>query len=179
MAGVVDLIRVIGEDPTREGLADTPRRVVDAWREMCDGYNTDIGELLSRTFPDKSDEMVIVRGIEFVSLCEHHMLPFTGRASVGYVPSIDRVVGLSKIARLVDAFAHRLQVQERLTMQIAAALEEHLAPVGTGVVIAATHSCMSCRGARKAGAEMVTSSLHGVIRYDDKARAEFLRLGAI
>jgi GTP cyclohydrolase I len=171
------LLQHLGEDPTREGLVDTPARVVRALTEMTSGYQLDPAEVLERQFPDDYDEMVIVRGIDFHSLCEHHMLGFTGTATVAYVPAPGRgVVGLSKLARLVDLYARRLQVQERLTMQIADALEAHLQPLGVGVVVAARHSCMGCRGVRKPRAEMVTSAIRGVLRDKPEARAEFLSL---
>ena len=174
---VVRLLEHIGEDPTREGLHDTPARVLRALTEMTEGYRVDIKALLTRTFEsDGYGGMVIVRDVDFVSLCEHHMLPFTGRAAVAYIPGNGRVVGLSKLARLVDAFARRLQVQERMTEQIADALVQHLEPEGVGVVVVAQHSCMSCRGARKADARMVTSSLRGALYDKPEARAEFMRL---
>lgn len=170
---VVRLIEFIGEDPQRAGLVDTPDRVIRAFGEMTEGYKVDVEGLLTRTFEDRCDEMVVVRDIEFTSLCEHHLLPFTGTAAVGYVPK-DRVVGLSKLARLVDAYARRLQVQERMTVQIAEAIETYLDPLGVGVVVAARHSCMGCRGVRKPSAEMVTSSMLGVFRGKPEARTEFL-----
>lgn len=169
------LLQFIGEDPEREGLLDTPKRVVKAYAEMTAGYSEDPAAILSTTFDDRCDEMVMLRGIDFVSLCEHHLLPFTGTAVVGYVPG-DRVVGLSKLARLVECYARRLQVQERLTNQIAYALLDHLDARGVGVVIRAHHSCMGNRGVRKPGAEMVTSAMLGVLRDDTAARAEFLAL---
>lgn len=169
------LLRLIGEDPDREGLVDTPSRVVKALQEMTDGYGMDAAEILSRTFEDTCDEMVVVRGIEFTSLCEHHLLPFVGTAAVGYVPG-DRIVGLSKLARLVDCYAHRLQVQERMTGQIADAINLHLHPQGVGVIVRARHSCMGCRGVRKPDAEMVTSSMLGVLRNKPAARAEFMAM---
>lgn len=176
---VVRLLEHVGEDPTRPGLADTPDRVLRALAEMTSGYQLDPAEILARQFPDDYDEMVIVRGVTFTSLCEHHMLAFTGTATVGYIPAPGLgVVGLSKLARLVDCFARRLQVQERLTMQVADAIEEHLHPVGVGVVIRAEHSCMGCRGVRKPGAEMVTSAMRGALRTKPEARAEFLALSA-
>lgn len=176
---VVRLLQHIGEDPTRPGLADTPGRVLRALAEMTSGYSDDPASILARQFPDSYDEMVIVRGVDFTSLCEHHMLAFTGTATVAYVPAEGRgVVGLSKLARLVDCYARRLQVQERLTMQVADAIEEHLQPEGVGVVLRAQHSCMGCRGVRKPGAEMVTSALRGVLRTKPEARAEFLALAA-
>jgi GTP cyclohydrolase I len=173
--GIKQLIELIDPDYHREGVADTPKRVVKAFKEMTDGYGVDIETLLSKTFEvDNSDEMILVRHIEFVSLCEHHLLPFTGIATVGYMPA-DRVVGLSKIARLVDAYAHRLQIQERLTTQITSALDTYLNTRGSACIIKASHSCMGCRGVRKPSAEMVTSSLTGLFRAT-AARSEFLAL---
>lgn len=172
---VVRLLSFIGEDPTRDGLIDTPSRVVRALAEMTQGYQADVPKLLSTTFDVACDEVVLVRDIDFVSLCEHHMLPFTGTATVGYKPGA-RVVGLSKVARLVDAYAQRLQVQERMTNQIADAMVEHLGAEGVGVVLSASHGCMSCRGIRKSGVRMVTSALRGLFREDARARAEFLAL---
>lgn len=175
---IVRLLEYVGENPEREGLLDTPARVLRAFGEMTEGYGVDVGELLSHTFGDRCDEMVVVRAIEFTSLCEHHLLPFVGTATVAYVPG-ERVVGLSKVARLVDAYARRLQVQERLTVQIASAIEEHLAPLGVGVVVEAHHSCMGCRGVRKPGARMVTSAMLGVFRTKPEARSEFLALAGV
>lgn len=169
------LLEFIGEDPTRDGLRDTPARVVKALGEMTAGYGQSPGAILSTCFDvEECDEMVVVRAIPFVSLCEHHMLPFTGTATIGYIPD-GRVVGLSKLARLVDIFARRLQVQERMTIQIADAIGDHLSPRGVGVVIRATHSCMSARGVGKT-AEMVTSRLRGAILEVPQARAEFMAL---
>jgi GTP cyclohydrolase I len=173
---VVRLLQHIGEDATREGLRQTPARVLRALQEMTDGYRGDAAELLATTFAaDGCDEMVVVHGIPFTSLCEHHLLPFTGAATVGYIPD-GRIVGLSKLARVVDLYAHRLQVQERMTTQIAAAIEHALSPVGVGTVVRARHSCMGCRGARKPEAVMVTSAMLGSLRSDHMARAEFLAL---
>jgi GTP cyclohydrolase I len=172
--GIVRLLEYIGENPERDGLRDTPERVLKAMKEMTVGYNTDIAKILSVSFDVDFDELVVVRNVPFNSLCEHHMLPFTGTATVGYIPR-ERIVGLSKLARLVDAYAKRLQVQERMTKQIADAMLEHIRPIGCGVVVRGNHSCMSCRGINKTG-EMVTSSLHGVLRTDGIARAEFLAL---
>lgn len=174
---VVRLLEHVGENPTRSGLVDTPERVLRALAEMTAGYRDDPAAILSKVFPDSYDEMVVVRGVDFTSLCEHHLLAFTGTATVAYIPQEDRgVVGLSKLARLVECFARRLQVQERLTCQIADALEEHLQPRGVGVVVSARHSCMGCRGVRKPGAVMVTSRLRGLMKEDPAARAEFLAL---
>ena len=172
--GVVRLLEYIGENPERDGLRDTPERVLKAMKEMTVGYSADIANILSVSFDVDFDELVVVRNVPFNSLCEHHMLPFTGTATVGYIPR-ERIVGLSKLARLVDAYAKRLQVQERMTKQIADAMLEHIEPLGCGVVVRGNHSCMSCRGINKTG-EMVTSSLHGVLRNDGIARAEFLAL---
>src|SRR3954469_3518470 len=172
--GIATLLRFIGEDTTRDGLIDTPARVVRAWREMTAGYSDDPAEILSRTFEESSDEMIVLRGISFYSVCEHHMLPFYGTAAVGYLPG--KVVGISKLARLVDCFARRLQIQERLTRQIAESVEEHLEARGVGVIIRAHHLCMGCRGVRQQTTQMVTSAMLGTLRNDAMARAEFLRL---
>jgi GTP cyclohydrolase I len=171
---VATLLRFIGEDPSRDGLADTPARVVKAWREMTSGYDDDPAEILSRTFDETSDEMIVLRGISFYSTCEHHMLPFYGTAAVGYLPG--RVVGISKLARLVNCFARRLQIQERMTRQIAEAIETHLEAKGVGVVLRAHHLCMGCRGVRQEETEMVTSSMLGKLRRDPSTRSEFLGL---
>ncbi|HEX7678483.1 MAG TPA: GTP cyclohydrolase I FolE [Thermoanaerobaculia bacterium] len=171
---VTTILRFIGEDPSRDGLVDTPTRVLKAWREMTSGYDDDPAEILSRTFDETSDEMVVLRGIGFHSTCEHHLLPFYGQVSVGYLPG--KVVGISKLARLVDCFGRRLQIQERLTRQIAESIEEHLQARGVGVIVRAHHLCMGCRGVRQQTTEMVTSSMLGTLRSDPMARAEFLRL---
>lgn len=168
------LLSMIGEDPTREGLRDTPKRVVKALREMTVGLSQQPSDVLGTIFNEHSDQMVVVRGIRFSSLCEHHLLPFHGTATVGYVPN-GRVIGLSKIPRLVQVFAKRPQVQERLTNQIAEALQECLGCRGVGVVIKAHHACMGCRGVVQPDAEMITSALSGVMREDSAARAELLR----
>lgn len=174
-SAVRELINFFGDDPSREGLEETPERFLRGWRELLAGYNQSPEDLM-KTFKDGCcDELVIVKGIDFVSLCEHHLLPFTGVAHVGYLPN-ERIIGLSKIPRLVDVFARRLQVQERLTTQITNALMEHLKPRGAGCVVEATHFCLSCRGAKKQNAVMVTSSLTGVIREDPKTRKEFFDL---
>lgn len=175
-AAVKVLLRHIGEDPDRDGLKDTPARVVKAWTEMTSGVRTnDAAAILGRVFAVPHDQMIVVPTIRFTSLCEHHVLPFTGTAVVAYIPS-DKVVGLSKIPRLVEHFARRLQVQERLTDEIADAMEEHLKARGVGVLIRAQHACMACRGVRQWDAEMVTNGLRGVILSDPMARAEFLAL---
>jgi GTP cyclohydrolase I len=171
---VVTLLRFIGEDPGRDGLLDTPARVVKAWREMTAGYDEDPAEILSRTFDESSDELIILRGVSFYSTCEHHLLPFYGDAAVGYLPG--KVVGVSKLARLVNCFAHRLQIQERMTSQIANAIEEHLGARGVGVILRAHHLCMGCRGVRQQETDMVTSAMLGTLRSDATSRSEFLRL---
>jgi len=175
--GITNLLLLLGEDPTRDGLKDTPKRVIKALQEMTSGYQEDPAEILSRQFDVQYDELVVCKDISFVSLCEHHMLPFTGTAAVGYIQKEGgKVVGLSKLARLVLCFAKRFQVQERLTQQIALALMEHLQCEGCGVLINAAHSCMSCRGVMQPNSKMVTSSLLGVFREDPKVRSEFLSL---
>jgi GTP cyclohydrolase I len=171
---VATILRFIGEDPDRDGLIDTPSRVVRAWREMTSGYGDDPAGILARTFEESSDEMIVLRGITFYSVCEHHLLPFYGTAAVGYLPG--RVVGISKLARLVNCFARRLQIQERMTRQIAEAVEQHLGARGVGVVLRAHHLCMGCRGVRQEETEMVTSSMLGTLRSDATSRSEFFRL---
>lgn len=171
---VKTLLEFLGEDPSREGLRETPSRVVRALREMTGGMQEHPGEILGTVFEEEYDEMVVVQGIEFTSLCEHHMLPFTGTCDVGYVPN-GRVVGLSKIPRLVRCFAKRLQVQERMTRAIASAMMRHLSPLGVGVVVRGRHSCCETRGVRSKNM-MVTSDLRGVMRDKPEARAEFLAL---
>ena len=175
LQAVRTLLAYAGENPDREGLRETPRRVIDALCEMTSGMTEYPGVHLQKQFNEKCDEMVVLRGIPFVSLCEHHMLPFSGTCDIAYIPR-SSVVGLSKLARLLDGFATRLQIQERLTKQVANALQDELEPIGVGVIVRASHSCMSCRGVRKHSSEMVTSSLHGLIKTDERARAEFLGL---
>lgn len=174
---VVRLLQHIGEDPSRDGLLDTPKRVTNAWRELTEGYRQDAREHLAVSFDVAADQMIVVPGIDFVSVCEHHMLPFTGTATVGYVPD-GRVIGLSKFARVVDVYARRLQVQERLTEQIAAIIDEVARPLGVGVRIRAQHSCMALRGVRKPNSTMVTTALTGKFRNDPLVRAEFLAVAA-
>ena len=169
------MIQLIGEDAAREGLRETPERVVRSWKELFSGYGQSPADVLKCDFEaDGYDEMIVCRNVQFYSTCEHHMQPFFGKASVGYLPD-KRVVGLSKLARLVDVFARRLQIQERLTEQIAAALQAHAQPRGVGVVMEAQHFCMVCRGARKEQSSMITSSLKGVFR-EAAARQEFFAL---
>jgi GTP cyclohydrolase I len=170
------LLAYIGEDPDREGLQDTPDRVLRAYGEQFAGYKQDPAEILATTFAEVEgyQEMVLLKDIPFHSTCEHHLQPFEGKAHVAYLPG-DRVVGLSKLARLVDCFARRAQIQERMTRQVASALMEHLAPRGAAVMVEAAHGCMRCRGVRKDGAQMVTSAYEGELAAPD-ARREFLQL---
>lgn len=173
---VVRILQHIGEDPTREGLLDTPKRVLKAFTEMTSGYQLNPADVLSTTFDvGPADELVVVREIPFHSLCEHHLLPFSGTATVAYLPAGSRVVGLSKLARLVDLFARRLQVQERLTTQVAQALMDHAGARGAACIVTGTHHCMCARGVRVEG-RMVTSSLLGVLRENPEARAELMAL---
>ena len=168
------LITEIGEDPERQGLIGTPARVRRMYGELTDGYRADPDTLINNACYDvEYDEMVVVRDIEFFSLCEHHLLPFYGHAHVGYLPR-GRVIGLSKIPRIVDLYAHRLQVQERLTQQVAELLMERLNPKGVACVVEATHLCTMMRGVRKQRATMVTSAMLGTFRRDPKTRGEFL-----
>ncbi len=171
------LLRFIGEDSQREGLLDTPERVIKSYGELFAGYNHDPKEILSTTFEEVEgyDEMIVLRDVEFTSHCEHHMLPFTGRAHIAYIPT-NKVVGLSKLARLVDVFARRLQIQEKMTAQIADALNNVLLPKGVAVVIEATHMCMTMRGIRKPGSIMQTSHLTGLFKSDPRTRQEFFSL---
>lgn len=174
-AYTVALLGALRGADLHEGVERTPARAAKALMEMTSGYDVDIAELFT-TFPGEGyDEMVVERGISFVSLCEHHMLPFEGVAAIAYIPS-DRIIGLSKLARLVDAYARRLQVQERLTNQVADAMVDHMSPIGTMVVVEATHSCMSCRGVRKSGVVAVTSSVRGAMKDKPEARAEAMAL---
>jgi GTP cyclohydrolase I len=171
------LIRWAGEDPEREGLLDTPKRVAKAYREFFAGYDIDPHEILSRTFKevDGYDEMIMLRDIEFESHCEHHMVPFTGKAHVAYLPSC-KVVGISKLARLVDAYARRLQIQEKMTAQIANTLNDILQPKGVAVVVEAVHQCMTSRGVHKHSSVMQTSHMLGRFREDARTRQEFFSL---
>jgi GTP cyclohydrolase I len=169
------LLRWAGEDPKREGLIDTPRRVVEGYLDWFSGYKVDPAEYLRRTFEEVAgyDEMVVLRDIEFESHCEHHMAPIIGRAHVGYLPT-NKVVGISKLARVVDGFARRFQVQEKMTAEIAECINTVLRPRGVGVVIDATHECMTTRGVHKRGVSMVTSKMLGSFRTDIRTRSEFL-----
>src|SRR5579862_3609694 len=173
---VRELLAAIGEDPKREGLVATPRRVAAMYEELFSGVDEDPSKHLTVTFAAEHDEMVMVRDIPFASLCEHHLVPFMGKAHVAYIPGEDgRITGLSKLARLVDAFAKRLQVQERMTSQIADTLEKVLAPRGAFVVIEAEHLCMSMRGVKKPGTLTVTSAVRGLFRDDPRTRAEAMQ----
>jgi GTP cyclohydrolase I len=176
-AAVRTLIEWAGDDPDREGLLDTPRRVAKSYRELFAGYESDPREYLARTFEEVGgyDELVILKDIRVVSFCEHHMLPFLGKAHVGYLPS-DRVVGISKLARVVHGFARRLQIQEKLTAEIAGAIQDILKPKGVGVVIVSEHSCMTMRGVNTPGSRLTTSHLLGEVRDDPRTRQEFFEL---
>jgi GTP cyclohydrolase IA len=171
------LIRWAGDDPNREGLVDTPKRVARAWKEYCQGYGEDPATHLSRMFEEVGgyDEIVLLKAIPFQSHCEHHMAPIIGTASIAYLPT-NRVVGISKLARVLHGFARRLQIQERLTAEVAQCIWDHLQPKGVAVVIDASHACMTARGVRTPGVSMVTSRVMGIFRRDDKSRAEVLKL---
>ena len=170
------LLRWAGDEPAREGLRDTPARVVSAYREWFAGYGSDPADYLRRTFEEVGgyDEMVVLRDIAFESHCEHHMAPIIGRVHVGYLPT-DKVVGISKLARVVEGYARRFQVQEKLTAQIAGCIDEVLKPRGVGVVVDAVHQCMTTRGVHKRGVSMITSRMTGTFREDARTRAEFLQ----
>ncbi len=179
-AAVREILVAIGEDPSRDGLAETPVRVARYFGEVCGGLQEDPAEHLSKTFEVDHDEIIVVRDIAFYSICEHHLVPFFGKAHVGYLPKKKgRITGLSKLARLVDGYAKRPQVQERLTGQIADAIEEKLDPQGVAVVLEAEHLCMSMRGIKKPGSQTVTSSMRGLFRENASTRQEVLRLIAL
>jgi len=177
LEAVRTLIKWAGDNPSREGLQETPSRVVKSYSELFGGYDSDPKEILSKTFGEVEnyDEMVVLTNIGFESHCEHHMLPIIGKVHVGYLPS-KRVVGISKLARVVDAYSKRLQIQEKLTAQIANAIQDELQPKGVGVVIEAVHHCMSTRGVHKRGVSMKTSHMTGLFRKDIRTRNEFLNL---
>lgn len=171
-----NLLREIGEDPDREGLKDTPRRVTESYKFLTRGYRQNIDEVLNDAFFQAEDNhMVIVKDIELYSLCEHHMLPFIGKCHIGYIPD-KKVIGVSKLARVVDMYARRLQIQERLTNQIAHVLMDKVGAQGVGVVIEAQHLCMMMRGVEKQNSRMITSAMHGTFRSQMATRTEFLRL---
>ncbi|MEI6512531.1 MAG: GTP cyclohydrolase I FolE [bacterium] len=171
-----EIIKSIGEDPDREGLVKTPKRAADAIRYLTSGYQANVETILNgAVFTENYEDMVVVKDIEFYSLCEHHLLPFYGRCHIGYIPS-GKIVGISKIARLVEVFARRLQVQERMTMQIADVMEEALSPLGVAVVIKARHLCMLARGVEKQNSKVITSEVRGSFRTDRRTRIEFMDL---
>jgi GTP cyclohydrolase I len=177
---VEDLIRAllaeIGEDPEREGLLETPARVARSYAQLCSGYTVDADALVQGAlFTAEGEDMVVVNDIDFFSLCEHHLLPFFGKAHIGYIPA-EKIVGLSKVARVVETYARRLQVQERLTVQIARCLERNLGAQGVGVVLHAQHLCMMMRGVQKQNSVAVTSEMTGVFKANSKTRGEFLTL---
>jgi len=176
-AAVRTLIEWAGDDPHREGLLETPKRVAKAYRELFAGYETDPREYLERTFEEVGgyDELVVLKDIRVVSFCEHHMLPFLGKAHVGYLPR-NRVVGISKLARVVNGFGRRLQIQEKLTAEIAEAIQDILQPKGVGVVLVSEHSCMTMRGVNTPGSRLTTSTLLGEVRDDPRTRQEFFEL---
>ena len=178
-AAVRTLLRWAGDDPTREGLIETPSRVVKSYRELFAGYEVDPRDYLEKTFEEVGgyNQLVVLKDIRFVSFCEHHMLPVVGKAHVGYLPT-DRVVGISKLARVVRGYARRLQIQEKMTSEIADAIQEVLRPQGVGVVVEAEHSCMTLRGVNAPGTSLTTSHLIGVVRDDPRTREEFLRLAS-
>ncbi len=171
------LIRWAGDDPSRQGLVDTPQRVIDSYAEFYDGYETDPQEILSKTFDEVEgyDEIVLLKNMRLESHCEHHMVPFLGVAHIAYLPN-KKIVGISKLARLLDVYAHRLQTQEVMTAQIADCIEAALAPRGVAVIIDAEHQCMTTRGVHKTGTSTVTSQMRGVFRSDARARAEVMQL---
>jgi GTP cyclohydrolase I len=176
-AAVRELLIAIGEDPERDGLLDTPKRVARAYAEIFGGLHVDPDEVLKTTFDEHHDELVLVKDIPLYSTCEHHLVPWHGTAAVGYIPGLDgRITGLSKLARLVDLYARRPQVQERLTSQVADAIERRLEPRGVIVIIQAEHLCMAMRGIRKPGANTMTSAVRGLFKDDPRTRAEALSL---
>ncbi len=175
-SAVRTLLRWAGEDPAREGLLDTPRRVAKAYEEWFKGYDLDPDEYMARTFEEVCgyDELIVLRDIEYESHCEHHMAPIIGKVHVGYLPN-GKVVGISKLARVVEAYAKRFQVQEKMTAQIAGCIQRALQPLGVGVVVVGAHECMTTRGVHKRGVSMITSKMLGSFRDDARTRAEFLR----
>ena len=175
-ANTKNLLELLGEDPSREGLINTPKRVAKAWEFLTKGYNENLDELINNAiFEGESKDMVIVKNIEFYSLCEHHMIPFYGKAHIGYIPD-GKIIGLSKLARITDLFSQRLQVQERLTNQIAQCLQEVLNPRGVAVVLEGKHFCMLSRGVQKQNSIATSSSMLGIFREKESTRNEFLKL---
>ena len=175
-ANTKNLLELLGEDPSREGLVNTPKRVAKAWEFLTKGYNENLDDLINNAiFEGESKDMVIVKNIEFYSLCEHHMIPFYGKAHIGYIPD-GKIIGLSKLARITDLFSQRLQVQERLTNQIAQCLQEVLKPRGVAVVLEGKHFCMLSRGAQKQNSIATSSSMLGIFREKESTRNEFLKL---
>ncbi len=174
-AAVREILLAVGEDPNREGLRRTPQRVARAYAELFNGLDSDPAQHLTARFTETYDELVVLKNIPFNSMCEHHLMPFEGGASIAYLPD-GKVVGISKLARVVDDFAHRPQVQERLTSQVADVIMETLQPKGVAVVMTATHSCMTCRGIKKTGSVMVTSAVRGRCRSDPRTRGEVMAL---
>ncbi len=171
-----ELLVKIGEDPTREGLVNTPNRMAEAYKFLTSGYNQKVDDVINNAyFTAEDNHMIIVKDIEIYSLCEHHMLPFIGKCHIGYIPK-EKVLGVSKLARVVDMFSRRMQIQERLTEQIARTIMDKLDPVGVGVVIEAQHLCMMMRGVEKQNSKMITSAMHGSFRKDMATRTEFLQL---
>lgn len=175
MHQINSILHYIGEDPTREGLLETPKRVVKSWFELYAGYNKDPADILTTFDAENYDEIVLLKDIELYSMCEHHMLPFYGKAHVAYIPN-GRVIGISKLARLVDIFSRRLQIQERLGQQITSAIMEHLQPKGAACIIEASHMCMRMRGVSKQHSMMITSSMTGVFMEKPETRAELMAL---
>ena len=173
---VREILIAVGEDPDREGLLETPKRVANMYEEIFAGLTEDPKQHIKLFNEQSNDEMVIVKDIPFYSMCEHHLLPFFGKAHIGYIPSDNKIIGLSKLARIVDNFAKKLQVQERLTSDIADFLNDNLQPKGIAVIMEAEHMCMTMRGARAAGSKTQTSALRGIMRTDAKTRAEVLSL---
>jgi GTP cyclohydrolase I len=172
---IKQILKHIGENPSREGLKDTPKRVIKSYEKLFSGYKKNPKDILTVFDSDKYDEMIICKDIEFYSMCEHHMLPFFGMVHIGYIPR-KKIVGLSKMPRLVEIFARRLQTQEKLTSQIADNIKDLINPIGVGVIIEAKHLCMMARGIEKQRSEMVTSSMLGAFKNSDKTRSEFLKL---
>lgn len=175
LEAVRTLLRYIGDDPEREGLLETPDRVVRSYDHIYSGYKKDFKEILGKTFTSSTEEMVVLSNIELYSMCEHHMLPFTGKCHIGYIPR-GKVLGISKLARVMEVYARRLQIQEELCHQIANAIFEELRPAGVGVVIEARHMCMTCRGVEKQHSIMTSSTLLGSFREDPRTRQEFFDL---